>query len=115
MERLSNTGTENGLRLEAATLDGWEAWDAVPRDGPAVFVVDTTAFDHGIVRGRWLDVGAGRDQLHAELTELLGRPPEAGSWAIIDQVGLGELMASETMSITNLTTVAEDLAAESRQ
>ncbi len=114
MERISNTSIENGLKLEAATLDGWEAWDAVPRDGPAVFVVDTTAFDRGVVRGRWLDVGADPEALHTDLTELLGREPEEGSWAIIDQVGLGERMAPETMAIARLATVADDLAAESQ-
>ncbi len=114
MERMSNSNTENGLRMDSEVPDGWEAWDAVPRDGPAVFVVDTAAFDHGVVRGRWLDVGAGPETLHTDLTELLGHPPEAGTWAIIDQVGLGERMAPETMAVAGLATVADDLAAESR-
>lgn len=113
MERISNN--ENGSRMDAEASDGWEAWDAVPRDGPAVFVVDTIAFDHGTVRGRWLDVRDDHAALHAELTKLLGREPEEGAWAIVDQIGLGELMAPETMSIANLTTVAEDLTAESRR
>ena len=89
--------------------NGWDAWEAVPRDGPAVFVVDTVAFDHGIVRGRWLSVADGQVNLHAELTELLGHEPEEGTWAVVDQIGLGSVMAPETMSVDDLTGVAEDL------
>ena len=103
-----------GLRTDSDTADGWEAWDAIPRDGPAVFVIDTTAFDHGIVRGWWVEIGSDQAVLHAELTELLGREPEEGTWAIFDQVGLGELMAPETMTVANLSTVAKELAAEGR-
>jgi len=103
--------SENGLKVLAETVDGWEAWDAVPRDGPAVFVVDTAAFDRGIVRGRWLAVDAGQAALQLELTELLGRPPAEGSWAVVDQVGLGELMAPEAMTVASLNGVADDLLA----
>jgi len=113
MEKIGNN--KKCSRMESEVSDGWEAWDAVPRDGPAVFVIDTTAFDQGTVRGRWLDVSAGKEALHDGLTELLGREPEEGAWAIVDQIGLGELMAPETMSIANLTTVGEDLTAESRR
>jgi len=109
---MSSSKTENGLTTELAASDGWEAWDAVPRDGPSVFVVDTKAFDHGVVRGRWLDVSADGAALHDQLTELLGREPEEGSWAIIDQVGLGALMVPETMPTSGLSTVVADLAAE---
>lgn len=112
MERVRNQ-VGNGSRNEER-MDGWDAWDAVPRDGPAVFVIDTGAFDQGVVRGRWLDVTAERAALQDELRELLGCEPEEGSWAIIDQIGLGQLMAPETMSVSSLSTVAEDLTADSR-
>lgn len=112
MERTSNCNTGNGFRTESEASDGWEAWDAVPRDGPAVFVVDTKAFDHGVIRGLWLEVSADGTALHDQLTELLGREPEEGTWAIIDQVGLGALMAPETMPTSGLSTVVADLAAE---
>jgi hypothetical protein len=113
MERMSNRNNGNGLE-NGSEVSGWEAWDAVPRDGPAVFVVDVGALDHGVVRGRWLDARAEQEVLHGELTELLGSEPEEGAWAIVDQVGLGELMAPETMTVPELATVAEDLAAERR-
>ena len=89
--------------------EGWEAWDAVPRDGPAVFVVDTAALDHGIVSGRWLEVTDDQDGLHAELSHLLGREPEEGTWAVVDQVGLGPVMAPEVMTVNELTTISDDL------
>lgn len=113
MERTANVNRENGVRNDSE-MSGWEAWDAIPRDGPAVFVVDTAAFDQGVVRGRWLDLGADQAVLHAELTELLGHEPEEGAWAVVDQVGLGKLMTPETMPAASLTTVVADLAAESR-
>lgn len=114
MERISNKNNENGMG-KASEVSGWDAWDAVPRDGPAVFVVDAAAFDQGVVRGGWLAVGADQAALHADLTELLGREPQEGSWVIVDQVGLGDLMAPETMTVASLTTVAGDLAAEHRR
>lgn len=101
--------SENGWNEVAEAAEGWEAWEAVTRDGPAVFVVDTAAFDHGLVRGRWLGVADGQPMLHAELTELLGHQPEEGSWAVIDQIGLGAVMAPETMTVADLATVADDL------
>lgn len=107
MERTMNNG--NGANEISEMEDGWEAWDAVPRDGPAVFVVDTAAFDQGVIRGRWLGVAGGDPKLHAALTELLGQKPEEGSWAVVDQIGLGPVMAPETMTAAELTTVAEEL------
>lgn len=110
MEGISN---KSGLRNES-DASGWEAWNAVPRDGPAVFIVDVGAFDCGVVRGRWFGVKADQEELRAELTDLLGYEPEEGSWAIVDQVGLGDLMAPETMTVADLTAVSADLAAEGR-
>jgi hypothetical protein len=108
----NQNGTGN-IGADQERLDGWAAWNAVPRDGPALFAVDATAFDRGVVRGRWLNVGADQAQLYDELTELLGQAPEEGTWAVVDQIGLGQRMAPEMMSVTDLTTVARDLAAES--
>lgn len=93
---------------------GWEDWEAVPRDGPAVFAVDIQAFDQGVVRGRWLEVTADQATLNQELADLLGRKPDAGTWAVVDQVGLGGLMVPETMTVTDLAALAEYLATESQ-
>lgn len=110
MEQFNNTTGE------ALNADGWEAWDAVPRDGPAVFVVDTKVFDtDSRVRGRWLDPSASAGALREQLRQLLGRDPEPGSWAIIDQVGLGPLMAPETLAIEEMAGIIEETMPEVRR
>jgi hypothetical protein len=92
--------------------DGWEAWDAVPRDGPAVFVIDTVALDqHHQFRGRWLDLAAGAAATEAALGDLLGRPIDAG-WAIVDQIGLGPRMAPEALTLEDLRHLPQLPAAE---
>lgn len=101
----------NGNRApESAEMEyGWEAWEAIPRDGPAVFVIDTAAFDRGVIRGRWIEVAEDDAELQAALTELLGQKPEEGSWAVVDQIGLGPVMAPETMAVSELATVESEL------
>lgn len=103
-----------GVEKKFGTGEGWDEWEAVPRDGPAVFAVDSRALDEGVIRGRWLDVHADQVTLRKELGELLGQGPEAGAWVVVDQVGLGELMAPETMTVTDLAALAGYLAAESQ-
>lgn len=91
----------------------WEAWEAIPRDGPAVFVVDTDALDRDErLRGRWLDLDASPDTIATALGALLGRPVEEAGWAIIDQVGLGPRMAPEVISVDQLHQLPRILAAE---
>ena len=109
----NSTSNRNGVNKAAGAVDGWEAWDAVPRDGPAVFVIDTAAADHGVVHGRWLMIADGQTGWHANLTDLLGREPDEGSWAVVDQIGLGPVMAPETMSVVDLAVVAQDLRTRS--
>jgi hypothetical protein len=81
---------------------GWDAWDAAPRDGPAVFVVDAAAFDRGDVVGTWIDPYDDARNVEQKLSELLGRDAEQGTWAIVDQTGLGRLMMGEAPSIEEL-------------
>lgn len=111
MERRMNTG--NGANESSRLDDGWEAWEAIPRDGPAVFVVDTAAFDHGVIRGRWIEVADGDREVHVALMALLGQEPQEGTWAVVDQIGLGPVMAPETLTVGELATVAEELRSES--
>jgi hypothetical protein len=77
-------------------LTGWDAWDAVPRDGPAVFVVDAEAFDRGEVIGRWIDPFGEQVDINEQLRQLVGDNPDQGRWAIVDQIGLGPAAAPET-------------------
>lgn len=110
MERIITTETKGAPEAKS---EGWNEWDAVPRDGPAVFVIDTRAFDEeGTIHGRWLDPTLGPGVLHLQVTELLGREPEEGTWAIVDQVGLGKLMAPESVSIAELALLTGDMPPE---
>jgi hypothetical protein len=104
---------ENNINNKNGLNSGWEAWDAVPRDGPAVFVVDTDALDrHQCLRGRWLDLAASPEIIDTALGELLGRPVEEAGWAIVDQIGLGPRMAPQVVSGTELYELPRLLATE---
>lgn len=106
MERIKNERSE----VPETPVDGWSAWEAAPRDGPGIFVIDTVAFDEGCeLRGRWVDPTSAPETLRAQVRELLGREPVAGSWAIVDQVGLGPLMAPETLAVDEVATVTGEL------
>lgn len=95
-----------------ALPDGWEAWDAVPQDGPAVFVIDTVVLEQQqALHGRWLDLSAGQTAAEAALRDLLQRPIDGG-WAIVDQVGLGPRMAPETIAAEELQRLPDELRAE---
>ncbi|MCA1701743.1 MAG: hypothetical protein LC808_00105 [Actinobacteria bacterium] len=66
MDRQSEYGKAPQARLRLIRDDGSAAgphnpdatsyWDALPRDGPAVFVADTALLDAGLVKGCWLDL-----------------------------------------------------------
>lgn len=96
---------------QAEEATGWEAWEASPRDGPAVFVVDTTALDQGRVRGCWIDPNDDPGLVSAQLAALIGRPPEAGSWAVVDQLGLGPVMMPETLAVEELRAAVGEVTA----
>lgn len=103
-QHFENRGTEEAT--------GWEAWEASPRDGPAVFVVDTAVFDQGTVRGRWINPNDDPAVVGEQLAELLGRLPEEGSWAVVDQQGLGPIMMPETLAVPELRVAVDELTAE---
>ncbi len=86
---------------------GWEAWEAAPRDGPAVFIVDAEAWDQGVIRGRWCDPYLPVEQITEQVEALLGRPTTDGSWAIVDQVGLGGRMMEEQSPLEALAHQAD--------
>ncbi len=97
-----------------AQPEGWRAWEAAPRDGPGIFVVDTRVLDRdGEVRGRWLDPNVEPEVLYHQLQTLLGREPVEGTWAVIDQVGLGPLMLPETLDVDEVRLSVKEAAAES--
>lgn len=88
-----------------------DAYDAVPRDGPAVFIIDTEALDRDDeLRGAWLDPSCSPEALICQIEELTGRRSHDGGWAVIDQVGLGPIMIDEQPSVLALTAFAQSTA-----
>jgi hypothetical protein len=81
---------------------GWDARDAVPRDGPAVFVADRRALDAGIIHGQWVNPLTPPDELRNQLRTRLGHEAADDTWTIIDQVGLGQRMIDENPGIAYL-------------
>jgi hypothetical protein len=71
-------------------------YDAIPRDGPAVFVALRRALDIGAgLAGAWIDTDQTPDAIAAGIEEVTGRAWQLGGWAIVDQVGLGQVAVDE--------------------
>ncbi len=90
-----------GTKADRRFLD---AWEHVPRDGPGVLVVDTEAYDnHGTRWGQWIDPTQPIETIERDIEHAVGTDSaQRGSWAIIDQTGLGEAMIPEQLSVTAL-------------
>jgi hypothetical protein len=84
--------------------DIWrKGYDAVPRDGPAVFAADAAGLDRGEWPwGRWLNPLASIPTLERQLAEVFGPDAEPGRWVIIDQRDLGPVMVPEVLSVRAL-------------
>lgn len=78
-------------------------WDAVPRDGPAVFVANADLLDLGIIHGRWIDPREPEPVLRDQLVATLGgQVVQRRAWAVIDQINVGEAMLPEAPSLADL-------------
>ncbi len=86
----------------AANEERWQAYDAVPRAGPAVFAVRTALLDTGIIDGQWIDPTGTAEAVGASLAEVTGQPGELGGYTIIDQTGLGPTMVDEDLTPAEL-------------
>lgn len=91
-------------RTECNEEDRWRnAYDAVPRDGPAVFAADAAALDQGgWPRGRWLNPLASVPMLERQLAEVFGPDAQPGEWVVIDQHELGPVMVPEVIAVRAL-------------
>lgn len=76
-------------------------WDAPPRDGPAVLVINSEILDEeGRLSGRWIDPTAGRDQVRKDIADASNaHPDDPREWAVVDQIGLGPQMLPEHLSV----------------
>src|SRR5262245_37684230 len=93
--------------VEALGLVLSRSYDAVPRDGPAVFVANTDVLDEdGTADGAWLDASSPPDVLKAGIEFVTGQAAGLGGWAVIDQVGLGPIAVDEDWPLAQLSLVA---------
>ena len=90
MEKVTNHMSEEREQGPGSS-EGWKTWDAAPRDGPAVFLVDTKAFDQGQVLGVWIRLHA-EQELQREQLIVLSAFTATGQYAVIDQIGLPRMV-----------------------
>jgi hypothetical protein len=93
-----------GQANERQVHDPWRnAYDAVPRDGPAVFAADAAGIERGEwPRGRWLNPLAPTPKIERQLAEVFGPQAQPGEWIIVDQYQLGPVMVPEELSVRAL-------------
>jgi hypothetical protein len=71
-------------------------WDAVPRDGPAVLVVDAHELDEGRgLVGGWIELSQSISEVAQQIEVLLGREAGRRTPVVIDQIGMGSVMCDE--------------------
>lgn len=86
--------------IEQGAVNGYEA---VPRDGPAVFLANVAALERGELSGAWVRLDQPATQLVSALAHLIGDRPD--HWAVVDQVGVGSTAVDEDASIEDLVDI----------
>lgn len=84
-----------------------DSYEAVPRDGPAVFVADTTKLDQGELHGKWIGLDQSAADIAENISRVTDRSPIDGGWAIVDQSRLGATMCDEDITFDGLTRLAK--------
>lgn len=74
--------------------------DAVPRDGPAIYLADAAVLHAGRLIGRWVRLDTPLAEVAEEVGQLVGERPD--NWVVIDQVGIGEAMLDEQPTLIEL-------------
>jgi hypothetical protein len=100
----SNNNHDRLPATDEPVVDLLDRWNAVPRDGPAVFVIGGDS--PSCVMGDWIDPTAATEQVADAVAVATGQPPEIGSWAVVDQTGLGAELLPEHLSIESLVRIA---------
>lgn len=91
---------EGQMENDDGPVDGY---DAVPRDGPAVFLANVAALERGELSGTWVRLDQPATQLVSALAHLIGDRPD--HWAVVDQVGAGSTAVDEDASIDELVDI----------
>lgn len=99
-------GTADSADAQVMAADR-QGYDAVPRDGPAVFVADVKVFDEsGDYVGRWIRLDRSSREVQEELRAMVSG--QAERFAIIDQVDMGPVMVDEYASLPELLQLADE-------
>jgi len=86
------------LNYEQLTNPFFDAYDAVPRDGPAVFVATTEPAEDEELRGQWIQLDREVQLIRRNIIDAVGATAvAAGTWRVIDQIRLGNLMLPEVL------------------
>lgn len=102
----------NELDMEQQWL---QAWEANPRDGPAVYIETVDTIGDTALRGAWIDLTTDSDEVHQQIVDAVGAAAVASaSWRIIDQVGVGDTMLPEDLEPAELRRIAIREAAKRR-
>jgi hypothetical protein len=94
---------EHELSYERHPNQLMDAWDAVPRDGPALFIARLDAGRP--TAGTWVRTDQPERFTADELASLLGEPlatRQQREWVVLDQIGLDEPMLPETLNLSGL-------------
>jgi antirestriction protein len=91
--------------------------EAVPRNGPRIYVASLSDYNNGILHGDWLDATDEPDQLHAGINTMLATSPTtrrygepAEEWAIHDYEGFGPLRIGEYTGVERISRLARGIA-----
>jgi hypothetical protein len=92
-----------------------DAYDAVPRDGPAVLLATTDLRDGETPRGGWVDVSEDEMQVWRDVEAAVGAVAVGdGRWEIIDQIDMGPQMLPDQLSLSELCRAGIRAAARRR-
>lgn len=105
----------NAMQYEQESSRFFDAYDAVPRDGPAVFVATTHPDDGEALRGQWISIDRSTQDVRRDIVDAVGvAAVAAGTWRVIDQVHLGHHMLPEDLRPDELRAEAIRQAAIAR-
>lgn len=83
-----------------STIDG--SYDAVPRDGPAVFVTRINSLNQPVPRGAWVRVDQDQQDMRRALAAIGVTDDNATSWIVTDQIDIGPTMVDQVLDLNHI-------------
>ncbi len=73
-----------------------------------IYVACLASYNAGTLFGKWIDANQTAEEIHAEISAMLGASPERGSeeWAVHDYEGFGGIVLTEWPSIERVSKIA---------